>query len=343
MAGNRNQFISAMILLGLLIMMTLDLTVAQTGVCYGRLGNSLPSPSEVVALCNQNNIRRMRIYDPHQPTLQALRGSNIEVMLGVPNTDLQNVAANQANANTWVQNNVRNYPNVRFRYIAVGNEVSPLRGDTSQYVRFVLPAMQNVYNAISAAGLGNQIRVSTAIETGVLGNAYPPADGVFRSEVTSYLTPIIRFLVDTRAPLLANIYPYFSYINNKAQIDLNYALFASDGIVVPGGIRYQNLFYAILDGLYAALEKSGGSSLEIVVSESGWPSAGGDTTTVNFARTYNTNLIQRVRNGTPRRPGRPIETYVFALFDEDQKNPEIEKHFGIFLANRQPKYPINFN
>ncbi|KAI3465029.1 hypothetical protein Pfo_021692 [Paulownia fortunei] len=343
MSGTINQFISAMVLLGLLIMVTLDFTVAQTGVCYGRLGNNLPSPSEVVALYNQNNIRRMRIYDPHQPTLQALRGSNIEVMLGVPNTDLQNLAASQANANTWVQNNVRNYPNVRFRYIAVGNEVSPLKGDTAQYVRFVLPALQNVFNAISAAGLGNQIRVSTAIETGVLGNAYPPADGVFRSDVTSYLNPIIRFLVNNRAPLFVNIYPYFSYINNKAQINLQYALFASDGIVVPGGIRYQNLFYAILDAMYAALEKSGGSSLEIVVSESGWPSAGGDTTSVDYARTYNTNLIQRVRNGTPKRPGRAIETYIFAMFDENQKNPEYEKHFGIFLPNRQPKYPISFN
>ncbi|KAL3640790.1 hypothetical protein CASFOL_015758 [Castilleja foliolosa] len=338
----KNQSISAMFLLGLFIIMsTLDFTAAQTGVCYGRLGNNLPTPSDVVALCNRNNIRRMRIYDPDQSVLQALRGSNIELMLGVPNDQLQSIAASQANANTWVQNNVRAYPTVRFRYIAVGNEVSPLNGDTSRFVQFVLPALQNIQTAISSAGLGNQIRVSTSIETGLLGTTYPPADGAFRSDVASYINPIIRFLVNNRAPLLANIYPYFSYINNKAQIDLRYALFTSDGIVA-GGVRYQNLFYAILDSLYAALEKSGGSSLEIVVSESGWPSAGGDTTTVANARTYNTNLIQRVRNGTPKRPNRAIETYIFALFDENQKNPEYEKHFGVFLPNRQLKYPISF-
>ncbi|KAG8377687.1 hypothetical protein BUALT_Bualt08G0058700 [Buddleja alternifolia] len=344
MAGStKNHFISSMLLLGLLIMATLDSTVAQVGVCYGRNGNGLPSnPSQVVALYNQNNIRRMRIYDPDQPTLQALSGSNIELILDVPNPDLENLASNQANANTWVQNNVQNYPNVRFRYIAVGNEVSPVRPETSQYVNFVLPALQNIYNAISAASLGNQIKVSTAVDTRVLGNAYPPADGVFRSDVNDYLNPIIGFLANTDAPLLVNIYPYFSYIDDPSNIPLEYALFTSDGIVVPGGVRYQNLFYATLDAMYAALEKSGGSNVVIVVSESGWPSAGFPVATVENSRLYNTNLLQRVRDGTPKRPGRAIETYVFSMLDEDQKSPEIEKNFGIFLANGQPKYPISF-
>ncbi|CAA0841765.1 beta-1-3-glucanase 1 [Striga hermonthica] len=342
MAYSKNQFIPTIALCAILVMASLDFTGAQTGVCYGRLGNNLPNPSEVVALLNQNNIRRVRIYDPHGPTLQALSGTNIEVILGVPNTDLQNVAASQANADTWVRNNVRNYPNVRFRYIAVGNEVSPVRGDTSQFVSFVLPALRNIQNAVNSAGLGGRVRVSTVVETGLIGVSYPPADGAFRPDVASYINPIIRHLVDNRAPLLANIYPYFSYIGNRAQIDLRYALFTSPDGVVAGGVRYQNLFYAILDSLYAALERSGGSSLEVVVAESGWPSAGGDTTTVEYARTYNTNLVQRVRNGTPRRPGRAIETYIFALFDENQKNPEYERHFGVFLPNRQPKYQISF-
>ncbi|KAL8058907.1 hypothetical protein ABFX02_03G052900 [Erythranthe guttata] len=179
-------------------------------------------------------------------------------------------------------------------------------------------------------------------ERKVLGTSFPPADGAFRSDVNSYLRPITDFLVSTGAPLLVNVYPYFSYIGNKAQIDLQYALFNSDGIVVPGGIRYQNLFYAIVDAVYAALEKSGAASMEIVVSETGWPSAGGDTTTVDFARTYNTNLVRRVRDGTPKRPGRAIETYIFGLFDENQKSPEFEKNFGLFFPNRQPKYPISF-
>ncbi|GLU08486.1 hypothetical protein SLE2022_253960 [Rubroshorea leprosula] len=248
---------------------------------------------------------------------------------GVPNSDLQSLS-NSSNAESWVHRNVLSYwPSVRFRYIAVGNEVSPVNPGTASITQYVLPALVNV-------NIQNQIRVSTAIDMAFIGNSYPPSAGAFRGDVRKYIDPIIGHLTYAKTPLFANIHTYFSYVGNPRDISLPYALFTSPSPVIWDGSRgYQNLFDAMLDALYSALEGAGQCSLDVVVSESGWPSDGAFAATFDNARTYYSNLINHVKGGIPKRPGRAIETYLFAMFDENQKQPELEKHFGVFFPNKQ--------
>ncbi|CAL4952770.1 unnamed protein product [Urochloa decumbens] len=306
--------------------------VESIGVCYGVNGNGLPSAGDVVQLYQSNNINLMRIYFPDTNALQALSNTNIGLIMDVPNSDLGSIASDPNAAATWVQNNVQAFPGVSFRYIAVGNEVSG--GDTNN----ILPAMQNINNALNNAGLGS-IKVSTAVQSGVT-QGFPPSQGSFSQ---GYMGPIAQYLQSTGAPLLANVYPYFSWQGNQGQIDINYALFTSSGTVVQdGGNAYQNLFDALVDTFYSALENAGAGNVNIVVSESGWPSAGGDGASTGNAQTYNQNLINHVGQGTPKRPG-SIETYIFAMFNEDQKpGAETERHFGLFNPDKSPAYNINF-
>ncbi|KAI9123077.1 hypothetical protein K1719_005966 [Acacia pycnantha] len=199
-----------------------------------------------------------------------------DLLLGIPNTDLHRLASatNTNDAHQWVQNTVSKfYPSVNIKYIAIGNEVNPVDGANWPHV---LPAIQNVYQAIRARGLHEKIKVSTAIDMIIIGNSYPPSQGTLRNDVVSYVDPIIGYLVFAKAPLLSNIYPYFAYTkSNPGDIPLNYVLFTEPNVLVQDGSRgYQNLFIdAMLDSLHAALDSTRIGDVKVVVSESRWPSA----------------------------------------------------------------------
>jgi len=294
-------------------------------------GNNLPSKQEVVDLYKSKGIGKMRIYYPDEEVLQALRGSNIELILDVAKGTLSSLT-NASEATNWLEKYVTPYAqDINIKYITVGNEIHPLDNEAQS----ILPALKNIQNAISSANLQGQIKVSTAIDTTLIGTSYPPNDGVFTDQAKQYLQPIINFLKNNGAPLLANVYPYFAYIGNKQGVSLDYVLFKQQG---NNEVGYNNIFDAMLDSLYAALEKVGGSNVKIVVSESGWPSKGGDSASIDNAATYYRNLINHVKNGTPKRPG-AIETYLFAMFDENQKNgATTEQHYGLFNPDKSPKY-----
>ena len=311
--------------------------VHSIGVCNGVLGNDLPAPSDVVKLYQSKGINAMRIYEPESNVLKALSGTGIGLLMDVGNGELTSLANDPSAAPAWVKANVQPYPGVSFRYIAVGNEVMDSAGQKT-----ILPAMKNIQAALVAAGLGGSVKVSTSLRFDVVTDTFPPSNGVFAD--LEYMGPIVDFLASTGAPLLVNVYPYFAYKGDPQNIKFNYATFAPGTSVNDdgNGLTYTNLFDAMVDSIYAALEKAGKPGVKVVISESGWPSASGFAATADNARAYNQGLIDHVGGGTPKRPGL-LETYIFAMFNENFKTGElIEKHFGLFNPDKSPAYPIRF-
>ncbi|KAK9161060.1 hypothetical protein Syun_007401 [Stephania yunnanensis] len=86
----------------------------------------------------------------------------------------------------------------------------------------------------------------------------------------------------------------------------------------------------------------GADDVKIMVSESGWPSAGNEPyTTIENAQTYNNNLKNRaLSQGTPRRQSVLLDVFIFALFNEDLKAEGVERNWGNFYPDMQPVYPL---
>lgn len=173
-------------------------------------------------------------------------------------------------------------------------------------------------------------------------SSLPPSAGAFRPGFAKrILGPMLKFLKETRTPFMVNPYPYFGY-NPK---NVNFALFRPNRGLFDRNTKltYTNQFDALLDAVYSAMRAIGYGDVDIAVGETGWPSVcdGWDACSVANAQSYNGQLIRHLDQGkgTPLMPNRRFETYIFALFNENQKpGPLAERNWGLFRPDFSPVY-----
>ncbi|KAE9601806.1 hypothetical protein Lal_00040901 [Lupinus albus] len=320
------------------------------GVNYGRLANNIPSPDEVVTLLKAAKVRNVRIYDADHSVLKAFGGTGLEIVVGLPNGQLQDMSENAEHALNWVKDNVQSFlPATRIVGIAVGNEVLAVE-DLSLW-EALLGAVKNIYNATKKLHLDEMIEISTANSFAVFANSYPPSSCKFKDNVSQYMMPILEFFSQIGSPFCLNAYPFLAYIIDPENIDINYALFKpTKGIYDPKfRLRYDNMFDAQIDAAYAALENAGFDKMQVIVTETGWASNGDQNevgANVSNARTYNYNLRKRLAKmkGTPHRPKNVVKAYIFAIFNENTKpGATSERNFGLFKADGSISYDIGFH
>nr|XP_016502243.1 PREDICTED: glucan endo-1,3-beta-glucosidase 13-like [Nicotiana tabacum] len=209
--------------------------------------------------------------------------------------------------------------------------------------------MKNMYASLVKYGVAQSIKVSSPVALSALGNSYPSSAGSFKPDlVEPVIKPMLSFLKQTGSYLMVNIYPFFAYAANTDTISLDYALFKDNkGVTDPNnGLVYKSLFEAQIDAVYAAMKAVGFGDVAMAVSETGWPSKGDENEAgagADNAAAYNGNLVRRVLtgSGTPLKPNEPLDVFLFALFNENQKpGPTSERNYGLFYPNEQKVYDI---
>ncbi|XP_060970633.1 probable glucan endo-1,3-beta-glucosidase A6 isoform X1 [Cannabis sativa] len=323
------------------------------GVNYGQLGNNLPTPSHSVELIKSLKAKRVKIYDANPEILKALKNTGLQVSIMVPNQLVKNISTNQTLANQWVHTNlVPFYPETLIRYLLVGNEM--LSGTDNSSWFSIVPAMRKIKKALKIHG-AHKVKVGTTLAMDVLQSSFPPSNGTFRSDISSsVMKPMLQFLNRTKSFLFLDVYPYFPWSSEPKTINLDYALFQSKNITITDpntGLTYTNLFDQMVDSVIFAMKRVGYPDVRIFIAETGWPNGGDfDQIGANIynAATYNRNVVKKFTAkppvGTPARPGSVLPSFIFALYNENQKpGPGTERHFGLLHPHGKPVYEIDLS
>ncbi|OIV97128.1 hypothetical protein TanjilG_00157 [Lupinus angustifolius] len=326
---------------------------SNIGVNYGQLGNNLPSAYRSIELLTTMNAGPVKLYDSNPEILSLLSTTKLQVSIMIQNHEISGIAANQSIADEWVRNNVLpHYHVTKIRYLLVGNEVLSYNSEQGhQMWHDLVPSMKNIKRSFKAQNI-HGIKIGTPLAMDVLQSTFPPSSGMFRSDIIdTVIAPMLEFLDRTKSFFFIDAYPYFPWSQDPENISLDFALFRGTSTVRdPGsGLIYTNLLDQMLDSLVFAMSKLGYSNIQLVIAETGWPNSGDieeHGANVFNAATYNRNLINRMTAkppiGTPARPGVVIPTFIFSLFDENQKTgPGTERHWGLLHPNGTSIYEID--
>ncbi|KAL6843473.1 hypothetical protein ACP4OV_026535 [Aristida adscensionis] len=329
----RRQLLLA--LLGLLQLISLPCAAPESfiGINYGDVADNLPPPTATARLIQSTTISKVRLYGTDPAVVSAFAGTGISLLLGAANGDIPNLASSPAAASAWVAAHLPSSSSPAVNTVSVGNEV--LFADDATLAAQLVPAMQNLFAALPP---NSSVKVSTVNAMDVLAQSDPPSSGAFKPELAASLDPLLAFLSKTGSPFLINPYPYFAYLSDPRPETLAFCLFQPNaGRPDAGsGLTYTNMFDAQVDAVRAALDAKGYKDVGIVVAETGWPHKGDADeagATPENARAFVSGLVSHLRSmaGTPRAPGKPVDTYIFAVYDEDLKPGKgSERYFGLF-------------
>ncbi|KAK1435216.1 hypothetical protein QVD17_00977 [Tagetes erecta] len=343
------------ILFGYLLLMFGSLSIALgafVGINIGTDLVNLPSPEQVVAILRSHQISHVRLFDADNHLLSALSDTEIEVMISVTNEEVLRIGQSPAAAATWINKNVAAFvPSTNITAISVGSEVL----STIPHAAPVLvSAMKNLHKSLVSSNLNSQVKVSTPVSMDTIPIPFPPSTATFNSSWNSTISDILKFLQTTNSFFMLNAYPYYGYVQSSGIFPIEYALFQSlppvKQIVDPNTLfHYDSMFDAMVDAAYNSISAYSISGIPIVVTETGWPWAGGANerdATVENAETFNNNLIKRVLNGSgpPSQPAIPMNTYIYELFNEDKKpGPLSERSYGVYFSNGSSVYTFGLD
>lgn len=95
-----------------------SIRVNGIGANWGTQTSHPLPPDTVVKMLKENGFSKVKLFDAEEGTMNALKKSGLEVMVGIPNDMLRTLATSIKSAENWVSKNVSAFINdgVSIRY-----------------------------------------------------------------------------------------------------------------------------------------------------------------------------------------------------------------------------------
>lgn len=209
------------------------------------MADNLPPPSATAKLLQSTSIQKVRLYGSDPAIIKALANTGIGIVIGVANGEIPALASDPGYAKNWINSNVIPfYPASNIIVITLGNEV--ITSGDPNLLNQLLPAMQNLQNALNSASLGGKIKVSSVHSMAVLGRSEPPSSARFKPALVKVLKGLLEFNNATGSPFAINPYPYFAYRSDPRPETLAFCLFQPNAgrFDSKTKIKYMNMFDA---------------------------------------------------------------------------------------------------
>ncbi|WVZ18565.1 hypothetical protein V8G54_005887 [Vigna mungo] len=82
---------------------------AWVGVNWGTMATHQIRPEKVVKMLKENGFTKLKLFDADELIMAALMGTDIQVMLAIPNNMLEKISNTPKAADSWVYENVTSY------------------------------------------------------------------------------------------------------------------------------------------------------------------------------------------------------------------------------------------
>ncbi|XP_045829311.1 glucan endo-1,3-beta-glucosidase 12-like [Trifolium pratense] len=345
-----NTFSFSLYLLLSLLLTTTATSLPTIGITYSTTTTQSPTPppqppQERITTAMQNlKLTSLRLEEPNPTIIRSLLYTNISLFLTIPNYMVTPIANNRSIARAWIYTHVLPfYPRAKITTISVGNAFHDVYPES---INNLLPAITNVHVSLRDLGI-RKISVSTSFSfVTTVSYPFPPSSATFQEPPgVNLIGPLLQFLSDTNSSFLINLYPYNLYRLQPA-IPLGVALFEEHPFNFRDdfttGVRYRNLFDIMVDSVVSAMAFAGYETIPVIVTETGWPSAGNELdANPGYAEVYLRGLVKHLKSGagTPLLKEGVKAVYLYELFDKDGSG----RNWGILYPNGSTKYRIDFS